>query len=88
MEKLKKIVDLLGEDNVRRLQNEITDILIEGVQDEIETSSNYIIDYEFLLDTIREEIEEDIKAKIIARYTKKLDRKLDELFQDGFRSLV
>lgn len=88
MEKLKKIVDLLGEDNVRRLQNEITDILIEGVQDEIETSNNYIIDYEILFDTIREEIEEDIKAKIIARYTKKLDRKLDELFQDGFRSLV
>ncbi len=80
MEEVMKIVTLLGEENVKRLRDGITDLLLEQVSQELNDMSVWLIDYESLLDEIREEVKADIKKKILPRYLETVEKKVEELF--------
>lgn len=80
MEEVMKIVTLLGEDNVKRLRDGITDLLLEQVSQELNDMSVWLIDYESLMDEIREEVKADIKKKILPRYLETVEKKVEGLF--------
>lgn len=80
MEEVAKIVALLGEDNVKRLKDGITDLLLEQVSQELNDMSVWLIDYESLLDEIREEVKADIKKKILPKYLVTVEKKVEEVF--------
>ena len=80
MEEVAKIVALLGEDNVKRLKDGITDLLLEQVSQELNDMSVWLIDYESLLDEIREEVKADIKKKILPKYLATVEKKVEEVF--------
>ncbi len=82
MEEVMKIVTLLGEDNVKRLRDGITDLLLEQVSQELNDMSVWLIDYESLLDEIREEVKADIKKKILPKYLETVEAKVDALFRE------
>lgn len=81
MEKVMEIAALLGEDNVNRLRDGITDLLLEQVSQELNDMSAWLIDFESLLDEIRDEVKADIKKKILPQYLKAVETKVDALFQ-------
>ncbi len=81
MEEVAKIVALLGEDNVKRLKDGITNLLLEQVSQELNDMSVWLIDFESLMDEIREEVKEDVKKKILPQYLKAVEAKVDALFQ-------
>lgn len=76
-----EIAALLGEDNVNRLRDGITDLLLEQVSQELNDMSAWLIDFESLLDEIRDEVKADIKKKILPQYLKAVETKVDALFQ-------
>ncbi len=83
MEKVMEIAALLGEDNVKRLRDGITDLLLEQVAQELNDMSVWLIDFESLLDEIREDIKADIKKKVLPRYLEMAEKKVEELFSSN-----
>lgn len=81
MEQIMQIAALLGEDNVKRLKDGITDRLLEQVTLELNDMPVWLIDFESLMDEIREEVKEDVKKKILPRYLEAVETKVDALFQ-------
>ncbi len=80
MEKVMEIVALFGEDNVKRLRDGITDLLLEQVSQELNDMSVWLIDYESLLDEIREDVKADIKKKILPKYQEAVEKRVEEVF--------
>ncbi len=80
MENVMKIVSLLGEYNVKRLRDGITDLLLEQVSQELNDMSVWLIDYESLLDEIREDVKADIKKRILPKYQAAVEKKVEEIF--------
>lgn len=81
MKELVKIVELLGEENEKRLKDTITDLLIEQVENDLNDMSCYMIDYESLFDEIRDEVKNNLKTKFTKKYMEKAERKFSELFE-------
>ncbi len=81
MEQIIPIAALLGEENLKRLKDGITDLLLEQVSQELNDMSVWLIDYESLLDEIREDLKADIKKKILPKYLEVVETKVDALFQ-------
>lgn len=83
MEKVLEIAKLLGEENVQRLKNSITDALIERCQDELDDMSIWVIDYEQLFDEIQDEVKAVMKDKIMKKYIEMAEGKFSELFKEN-----
>lgn len=81
MEKVLEIAKLLGEDNVTKLKNSITDLLIERCQDELDDMSIWVVDYEQLFDEIQDEVRAVMKDKIMKKYIEMAEGKFSELFE-------
>ena len=77
-DELLNIVSLLGEENKKRLQDGITDLLLERIREDLDDVSVCLMDLEAMLDSIRKDIEKEAKEKIKNMYMKKLERKLNE----------
>lgn len=81
MEKVLEIAKLLGEENVQKLKDSITDALIERCQDELDDMAIWVIDYEQLFDEIQDEVKAVMKAKIMKKYLEMAEGKFSELFE-------
>lgn len=81
MEKVLEIAKLLGEENVKKLKDSITDALIERCQDELDDMSIWVIDYEQLFDEIQDEVRAVMKEKIMKKYIEMAEGKFSELFK-------
>lgn len=80
MEQLTKIAELLGEDNAKRLKDTITDMIIENVKSDMDNMSVYLIDFEAILDGVRDDIERDVRERLVNEYTEVLRKRLDDYF--------
>lgn len=81
MEKVLEIAKLLGEENVQKLKDSITDALIERCQDELDDMAIWVIDYEQLFDEIQDEVKAVMKEKIMKKYLEMAEGKFSELFE-------
>ena len=83
MEKVLEIAKLLGEENVQKLRDSITDALIERCQDELDDMTIWVVDYEQLFDEIQDEVKAIMKEKIMKKYLEKAEEKFSELFEEN-----
>lgn len=81
MEKVLEIAKLLGEENVNRLKDTVTDLLIKRCEDELEDMSIYMIDYENLFEEVEAEVRAIVKDKIKQIYLTKAEEKISKLFE-------
>ena len=81
MEKNLEVVKLLGEDNVNRLKDTVTDLLIKRCEDELEDMAIYMVDYERMFDEIQDEVKAIMKNKIKNKYLEMAEGKYSELFE-------
>ena len=82
MEKCLEVAKLLGEENVNRLKDTVTDLLIKRCEDELEDMAIYMIDYENLFEEIEKEVKAIVKQKIMKKYLEMADGKFSELFEN------
>lgn len=81
MDKVLEIAKLLGEENVQKLRDSITDALIERCKDELDDMAIWVIDYEQLFDEIQDEVKAIMKNMIMNKYLEMAKGKFSELFE-------
>ena len=81
MEKCLEVAKLLGEENVNRLRDTVTDLLIKRCEDELEDMTIYMIDYENLFEEVEKEARAIVKDKIKQIYLTKAEDKISKLFE-------
>lgn len=82
MEKVLEIAKLLGEENIQKIKDSITNALIERCQYELDEMDIWVVDYEQMFDEIQDEVRTIIKEKIMKKYLEKAEEKFVELFED------
>lgn len=81
MEKILEVAKLLGEENVNRLKDTVTDLLIKRCEDELEDMAIYMVDYEQLFAEVEDEVRSIIKDRVMKAYLEKAEGKISELFE-------
>ena len=81
MEKILAVAQLLGEDNMEKIKNSVTDMLIERCREELEDMAIYMVDYERMFDEIQDEVKAIMKNKIKNKYLEMAEGKFAELFE-------
>lgn len=81
MEKVLEIAKLLGEENVEKIKNGVTDMLIERCREELEDMAIWVVDYEQMFDEIQEEVRAIMKEKVMKKYLEMAEGKFSELFE-------
>lgn len=81
MEKVLEVAKLLGEENVNRLKDTVTDLLIKRCEDELEDMAIYMVDYEQLFTEVESEVRSIVKDRIMKMYLEKAEGKISELFE-------
>jgi hypothetical protein len=81
MEKVLEVAKLLGEENVNRLKDTVTDLLIKRCEDELDDMGIYMIDYESLFEEVEKEVKSIVKNRIMQIYLEKAEGKISELFE-------
>lgn len=81
MEKVLEVAKLLGEENVNRLKDTVTDLLIKRCEDELDDMGIYMIDYECLFEEVEKEVKSIVKNRIMQIYLEKAEGKISELFE-------
>lgn len=81
MEKCLEIAKLLGEENVEKIKNSVTDMLIDRCREELEDMAIYMVDYERMFDEIQDEVKAIMKNKIKNKYLEMAEEKFSELFE-------
>ena len=79
MEKVLEVAKLLGEENVNRLKDTVTDLLIKRCEDELESMDIYMVDYEQLFADVEEEVRAIVKDRVVQIYLKQAEHRIAEL---------
>ena len=84
MENLTNIINLLGEENVQRLKDGITDLMLRQVEKDIDDKYEYeyIVAFDSLFDEVKELIGEEFKEKLVEKYREKMNKELGKIFPD------
>lgn len=82
MEKCLEVAKLLGEENVNRLRDAMTDLLIKRCEDELDDMGIYMIDYENLFEEIEKEVRAVVKHRIMQVYLEKAEEKISKLAEN------
>lgn len=77
MDKITALMDLLGEDNVKRIKDEVTNFIIDAMRDDINDYSKecYILNPEDIIDFVnecKEEAFKRIKEDIVSQMVEKI----------------
>lgn len=82
MDELKGIINLLGEDNEKRLKDGITDLLLRQVETDMEDKYryDYIIAFDELFEEVKRQIESEFKEKLAKKYREHMNRELENIF--------
>lgn len=82
MGELTGIMNLLGEENVKRLRDGITDLLLQQVERDIEDKYeyNYILVFDDIYEEVKAQIEEEFKEKMTKKYRKLMNEKMKDVF--------
>ena len=84
MDEISAIAKLLGEDNEKRLKDEITDIFIERIRDELSDYEMYMMDYDKMFEEIEDEILAEVKNEFRKKYMEAMYGKIDAFFAEHF----
>lgn len=79
MEKVLEVAKLLGEDNVIRLKDTVTDLLIKRCEEELNDMAIYMVDYERLFAEVEEEVRFIVKDRIMQLYLKEAEHRISQL---------
>ena len=82
MEKCLEVAKLLGEENVEKIKNSVTDMLIDRCREELEDMAIWVVDYEQMFDEIQEEVRAIMKEKVMKKYLEMAEGKFSELFEN------
>ena len=82
MEELTGIMKLIGEENVKKLQDGITDLLLQQVERDLEDKYQYdfILAFDDIYEEIKTQIEEEFKEKLVEKYREQMNKKLGKMF--------
>lgn len=71
-----EIAKLLGEENEKRLQDAITDILIQQAEKDIEEKYkyDYIVAFDDIYDKVKNKIAKEFEEKLVAKYREKINK--------------
>lgn len=83
MSNISIIAELLGEENAQLLRNEITKIVLNHIECDLDEMEDYLIDFEDLFDKVRHEVFDNVKDKMIKKYTNEIEAKFEELIKHG-----
>lgn len=83
MEKVLEVAKLLGEENVEKIKNSVTDMLIDRCRAELEDMAIWVVDYEQMFDEIQEEVRAIMKEKVMKKYLEMVEGKFSELFESN-----
>lgn len=85
MSELTNIINLLGEENEKRLKDGITDLLLQQVERDIEDKYQYeyILAFDEVFEEVKEQIEEEFKEKAVKKYRKLMNQKLETMFNNS-----
>lgn len=80
-EKLTKLAKLLGEENEKRLKDEVTDILIEHIREDLENTYAYLIPFDEWLEDIAESVKEDLQKKYEENMRAEVEKKMNDFMK-------
>lgn len=82
MKELTNIINLLGEENEKRLKDGITDLLLQQVERDLADryEYEYIIAFDHLFEEARELIEKEFKEKLVEKYREQMNKELERMF--------
>ena len=79
MEKVLEVAKLLGEENVNRLKDTVTNLLIKRCEEELDDMAIYMVDYERLFAEVEDEVRAIVKDKIMQVYLKQAEHRISQL---------
>lgn len=79
---MEEIIKLLGEDNKKRLQDGITDLLLRQVESDLEDKYqyDYILAFDEIFEEVKGEIKDIVKEKMMKKCLEEADRELKRIF--------
>ena len=82
MKELTNIINLLGEENEKRLKDGITDLLLQQVSRDLADryEYEYIIAFDHLFEEAKELIEKEFKEKLAEKYREQINKELERMF--------
>ena len=82
MKELTNIINLLGEENEKRLKDGITDLLLQQVERDLADryEYEYIIAFDHLFEEAKELIEKEFKEKLAEKYREQINKELERMF--------
>lgn len=84
MKELTGIIELLGEENEKKLKDGIVELLLQQVERDIENKFeyDYIIDFDEMFKDIQEQVKEETKNRIAKKYKDFIDKKIEEMLKN------
>ena len=82
MENLTSIINLLGEENEKRLKDGITDLLLQQVEKDLEDryEYEYIIAFDSLFEEAKALVEKEFKERLFEKYREQMNKELEKMF--------
>ena len=84
METLTALAKLLGEENEKRLRDELTDMLIEQLRTDLNEYTDWIIPLEDIISELNDEIYLRVKDVFLEKYSEMITNKLSKTLYDLF----
>ena len=82
MENLINIINLLGEENEKKLKDGITDLLLQQVERDLADryEYEYIIAFDTLFEEVKELVEKEFKEKLVEKYREQMNKEFEKMF--------
>lgn len=82
MENLTNIINLLGEENEKKLKDGITDLLLQQVERDLADryEYEYILAFDSLFEEAKELVEKEFKEKLVEKYREHMNKGLEKMF--------
>lgn len=75
---ISKLAELLGESNANRLRDAITDRLIRQMDDDLNSFTEYMFDYEEIFAEVKKEVYQLVRTRVMNEYMTTVANSLDE----------
>lgn len=82
MENLTNIINILGEENEKRLKDGITDLLLRQVEKDLEDryEYEYIVTFDDIYEEVNKQVKEELKEKLTNKYRELMNKKMSDIF--------
>lgn len=74
------LTDLFGEDQKKILQDKLIEAFTEEVKEELQYSTNYLVDFESIFAEIEEQVRDDLKEILYDEYMRRAKIQIQKMF--------